>query len=80
MIDVVHGLEDALAQETLLVTVAQLECFARSRGGSGRNGGPAERSRFENAVHLDRRIAARVEDLARENFDDLEHGARIISA
>ena len=79
MIDVVHRVEHTFAQETLFVAVAQLERFARSGGRAGWHGGPTERSRFENAVHLDRRSAARVENFAPEDFDDLEHGARIIS-
>jgi hypothetical protein len=30
------------------------------------------------AVDFDRGIATRIEDFARENLDDFEHGARIV--
>src|SRR5262249_18952550 len=75
---VLERVDDAFAEVAMLVVVAQLERLARAGRRAGRHGGAAEGAPFEEAVDFDGRIAARIEDLASEKLDDLEHGARII--
>ena len=58
----------------LLVAVAQLERFVLAGRRAGGHRGAAEHARGELHVDLDGGIAARIEDLAGANGDDLGHG------
>src|SRR5262249_46583224 len=79
-VHVVHGVEDALAEEAALVAVAQLEGLARAGGRAGRHRRAAERAGVEEAIHFDGRIAARIENFTGVDLGDAEHAARIIVA
>src|SRR5439155_303576 len=70
---VVHGAEHALAAVASGVAVAQLHRFVGTGGCARRDRGPARRPTFEDDVHLDRRVAARVEDLPGEDLPDRAH-------
>ena len=68
-------LQHALAAVALLVAVAQLHRHALAGGGAGRHRRAAHRSALEHHLHLDGRVAAAVQDLARENGIDRTHHA-----
>ena len=72
-VDVLHGMQDALATERL-IAVAQLDGLVLAGRRPGRDRGAAERARFEADVDLDRGIAATVEDLAGMDVRDRAHG------
>ena len=72
------ALQDALAAVARLVAVAQLDRLVRAGRGARRHGRPADRAVVEDDVDLDRRVAARIEDLAR--VDDSMSGAHASSA
>ena len=57
-----------------LVAVALLHRLMRAGGGARGHGRPAEGPVLQDHVHLHRRVAPAVEDLAGENVDDLGHG------
>ena len=63
-IDIANGPENALAAIHALVAVAQLDGLELSGRRARRNSRASGRARLEHDVHLDRRISARVEDLA----------------
>ncbi len=63
-VDVLDGLQNALAEINLLVVIAQLDGFMLAGAGAAGDGGAAQRAVFENYVDFDRGIAARIEDLA----------------
>ena len=67
--------QHALAAVAVLVAVAPLHRLVGAGRGAGRHGGAAQRAVLQHHVHLDGRIAPAVEDLAREDVDDLGHGA-----
>src|SRR5947209_3276578 len=60
---VADGLLRALAAETRLVVVAQLDRLVLARGGARRDGRAAEGATGEAHVDLNGRVAARVDDL-----------------
>ena len=67
----VHGrnrLAYALAAVTFLVTIPQLPCFMFAGARAARDRSPPERAAFEMYIDLDRRVAARIENLARHDF------------
>ena len=66
-------LQHALAEEALLVAVAQLHRLMRAGRGAGRHGGAAEGAVLQGHVDLHRRIAAAVEDLPADDVDDGGH-------
>src|SRR5439155_16218307 len=68
--DIRDGISDALATVSTLVAVAQLDCLVQAGRGSRGDAGPAEGAVLEADVHLDRRIAARIEDLPRRDPRD----------
>ena len=68
------GLEDALAQVTALVAIAQLHCFMGARRRARRHGRAAGAAIFQHHVHFHGRIAAAVEDFAGVNVDNRGHG------
>ena len=74
LVDMLHGLEDALAREALLVPVAQLHGLVLPGGRPTRDGRPAGRAARQGDVGLDRRVAPAVEDFARVNGNDRAHG------
>ena len=71
-VDIRHSFRHALAPVGL-AAVAELDRFVHSGRRPRRNGGAPERPGIEPDVDLDRRIAARVEDLARVNVLDRAH-------
>ena len=73
VVDVVDGLEDALAEVALLVAVAQLHGLALAGGCAGRHGGAAEGARLQIDFHLQGRIAAGIKDLSGIDIYDLTH-------
>ena len=75
--DVGDRAEDALAAEARLVAVAQLDRFVGAGRGAGRHRRAPDRAVGEDDVDLDRRIAARVEDLAR--VDEVDEGVHALA-
>ena len=53
-----------------VLAVAELDRLVHAGRGARRHGGPPERSRLEPHVHLERRVASRVEDLPGVDFAD----------
>ncbi len=72
-IDRLDRLEDALAAIAALVAVAQFDSLARSGRSARGDGGPPHGPVLQDHIHLDRRIAAAVEDLTRDDVDDCSH-------
>ena len=62
--------QHALAPVARSIAVAKLDGLVGARGSAGRHRRPTERSIGQGDVHLDRWIAARIEDLAR--VDELD--------
>ena len=73
LVDVVHGLQHALAQVAALVAVAQFHGFVLAGGGSAGNGSAAAGAAFENDIGFNGRIATGVKDFARKNQFDFGH-------
>jgi hypothetical protein len=78
-VDVLHGLEHALAQVAALVAVAQLDGLAAAGGGARRHGGAAHGAGFQQHVAFDGGVAAAVEDLAADDVNDGAHGVPFFS-
>ena len=78
-VDRVDRLLDALAEVARLVAVAQLHRLVRARRGARRHRRAAHRAVLEHDIHLDRRIAAAVEDLAADDVDDGGHCRYLMS-
>ena len=72
-VDVLDGLQHALAEVAAGVAVAQFDGLARAGGGARGHGGAAHDARFEQDVGLDGGIAARVENLAGDDINDCAH-------
>ena len=72
-VDVGHGVLRTLAQIAVLVTVTQLNRFESSRRGTRGDGGAAEGTVVEDNLDLNRRIAARIQDLTSVHIDDNAH-------
>ena len=68
------AVQHALAAVARLVAVAQLDRLVGAGRGARRDGRPADRAVGEDDVDLDRRIAARIEDLA--GVDDVDRRCR----
>ena len=73
--DVADRPQDALAEVRLRIAVAQLDRLVLAGGSPRRDGGATERARLEDDVDLDRRVAARVEDLPRRDALDGAHAS-----
>ena len=73
VIHMANGIQRALAQITLLVAVAQLHGLERARGRAGGNGRTTEGTILQHNFHLDRGVAARVQDFTPEHIDDDAH-------
>ena len=73
-VDVADRVEHALAAEAV-AAVAQLDRLELPRRRAGRDDGAAARPAVEDDLDLDRRVAARVEDLAADDVFDGAHGA-----
>jgi hypothetical protein len=73
-VDVLAGLQHALAEVTLRIAVAQFDRFARTGRCARRHGGAAHHARFQQHIALDGRIAARVDDFAADDINDSTHG------
>ena len=70
LVDVADRGEDALSAIALRVAVAHLHRLVRAGRGSRRDDGRAHRSVVQEEIDLDRRIAARVEDLPSDDILD----------
>ena len=73
IVHMANGIQRALAQITLLVAVAQLNCLERARRRTGGNGRTTEGTILQHNFHLDRGVAARVQDFTPEHIDDDAH-------
>ena len=73
-LDRIDRLGHALAEIAGLVAVAQFDRLMRAGRGAGRHRGAAERAVFQQHIHLDRRIAAAVQNFAADDIDDGGHG------
>ncbi|MDQ1127750.1 hypothetical protein QE428_002783 [Microbacterium sp. SORGH_AS 505] len=72
--DRVHGLQDALAAVAALVAVAELIRLEGAGGRAGGDGCALDDAVVEQNLHLDGRVAARVQDLACAYCLDQCHG------
>jgi hypothetical protein len=76
-VDVLDRLLHALAEEALLVAIAQLHRLARAgRRPRGHRGAP-HGAGLDQHVGLDGGIAARIQDLAGDDFNDGGHAASL---
>jgi hypothetical protein len=73
-VDVLHGLQHALAQVAALVAVTQLDGLAAAGGRAAGHGRAAHGAAFQQHVAFDGGVAAAVEDLAADDVDDGTHG------
>ena len=71
LIDVLHGVQHALAQVAALVAVAELEGLVLTRRCAARNGCTTECTGYGTNFDLNGRIASRVEDLPCVNLYNL---------
>ena len=79
-VDVRDGLAHALAAVALLVAVPQLQGLAGSRRGARGHAGAPRRSAGQENLDFERRVAARVEDLACvDAFDREAHACVLVS-
>ena len=76
-LDVFYGLEDALAEVVLFVSVAKFNGLVLAGGGSAGNGGAPFGSAVEDDVGLNGGVSAGVEDFACVDRDDLGHVAPV---
>ena len=67
------GLQHALAQVVALVAVAQFHGFVLAGGGARGHDGAAQCAAFQNHVRFHGGIAARIQNLARANCNNLGH-------
>ena len=74
LVDILHGVHNALAQIAALVAVAKLESLVLTRRCAARHGSTTESTRYGAHFDLDGRISSRVEDLSCVNFYNL-HGS-----
>jgi len=72
-IDVLDRFQHALTAVARPVPVAQLDRLARAGRCARGHGGAAQRTGVEDHIHLDRGVAARVEDLASAYISDAAH-------
>ena len=68
-----HGLQNALAHVVALVAVAQFHGLMLAGGGARRHNGAAQGAAFQNHVRFHGRIAARIQNLAGTNGNNLSH-------
>jgi hypothetical protein len=69
-VDVLDGLQHALAGVARRIAVAQLERLAAAGRGPRRHGRASHHPGFDQHVALDGRVAARIEDLAGDHVDN----------
>ncbi|MDQ1137151.1 hypothetical protein QE410_001950 [Microbacterium sp. SORGH_AS 1204] len=74
------GLQHALAAVTALVAVAQLVGLERAGGRAGGDGRPLDDSVVEEHLHLDGRVTARIQDLARVDSLDKCHEGLLVGS
>ena len=70
LVDILHSLENALAA-IAGTAVAELESLVLTGGGTGRNGGDADKTAVKGNFNFDGGVAAGIEDLPTENLYDL---------
>ena len=70
---VLHGLEHAFAEVTLLVAVAQLDRFARAGGRARGHGRASHDTGIQNHIGFNRGIAAGIDDFAPDDFNNATH-------
>ena len=73
-VDEADGVLDTLAA-VAVAAVAQLDGFVLAGRRAARHGGTPGGAGVEDDLDLDGRVAARIEDLAADDFDDLTHGS-----
>ena len=75
-VDVLDGLQHALAEIARLVAIAQFDRLAAAGGGAGRHGGTAHHAGFQQHVGFDGGIAAGI-----QNFpgDDINNCTQFLS-
>ncbi len=71
LVDIVNGLQDALATETALVTVAELECFVLTGAGARRNTCAAHNAVLKRNLNFHCRIATGIQNLTGMNLLNL---------
>ena len=67
------GLQHAFAEVVALVAVAQFHGLVLAGGSARRHNGAAQSAAFKNYVRFHGRIAARIQNLARANCNNLSH-------
>ena len=70
LFDIADGLEHALAEEALLVAIAEFDGFALAGGGARRDGSATGRAGEEGDIDLNGGVATGVENFAGLDFDD----------
>jgi hypothetical protein len=73
-VDVLDGLQHALAQVAAGFAVTQFDGFARAGGRARRHRRAAHHARFQQHVAFDGGVAARIENLAADDINDCTHG------
>ena len=68
VVDVVDGLERALAEVAGLIAIAQLHGFVHAGRRTGRHSRPAHLPADQHHLHFNRRVSARVQDLPGDNI------------
>ena len=80
VVDVLDGLEHALAAVAVLVAVAQLQRLVRAGGCAGRHRRAPERAVFQHHFHFHGGVAARIQNLAGLDRFDVRHGYLLVVA
>ena len=70
LVDILNGLARSFAEIALGIVIAQLHGLMLAGGSAGGNGGPSNAAIGEVYISLDRGVAARIEDLAANDFGD----------
>ena len=78
--EIFHGLQNAFAAIAGFVAVALLVGLMGASRGAGRHGSAAHGAVLQHHVHLHRRVATAVENLAGGDVDDLGHGRRSLKS
>ena len=74
LVDVLDGLQNALARIAALVAIAQLQRFMLAGGGAAGNRRSPACPALQNDVSFDRGITARIQNFAGQNQLNLSHG------
>ena len=74
-VDILAGLQHALAEVALHVAIAQFDRFARTGRRAGRHRRAAHHARLQQHIAFDGRIAARIDNFTADNINDSTHGS-----